>query len=609
MSSLTQNFGLNIPDRGELPGTWDTLVNANWILLDTLIKDAYFNRSSVDEPVDASVGLTWYDISLLLLKVRAPSGWVNVVAHTHDGTIVGVPKINLATDILDDIAYKLPGHLVSTLNLDADLIDGKHLSELATELAGAGLSAVAGKIIMPDISALVTLIGAGSSVSLTKVTVDKSGKIINGSTPNTLFGAGITDAYTKTESGLNFALKKGEILKMFQVKDPVDGATDPDILDTTKCAISRFFADNKYAQLGHTHSTVDYTNVFHPKNGSETELLVAKMPDSDSSLFDNYLISRIYADSRYLRSVPSNTYLSLSGGTMTGELELSSAIAPISDSGATSKAYVISHVLNKIAELTAPKAGDEAQSFLIAKAPISPDPNWEKYALNKLRADEIYSQLEHTHANYVTSADLYAEVSTQVSGIIDTLTASSWSILAALDLIYDIPLPGTINDTLITVNSIDLGVLVSDIPASGYLKVTGHTTLYSYVYSDPTGAPGALTLTPGLEASIIGGEDATIYNAAGDTIITKNSYDVNSGSEYFIDTTNDIINLTLPITPVLGDTVEFVDVAGLFETNNLTILRNDEKIMGLAEDMIVSTNNTSLKLVYSNTVYGWRIVR
>jgi hypothetical protein len=52
-----------------------------------------------------------------------------------------------------------------------------------------------------------------------------------------------------------------------------------------------------------------------------------------------------------------------------------------------------------------------------------------------------------------------------------------------------------------------------------------------------------------------------------------------------------------------------VGVAGLFETNNLTILRNDEKIMGLAEDMIVSTNNTSLKLVYSNTVYGWRIVR
>ena len=65
--------------------------------------------------------------------------------------------------------------------------------------------------------------------------------------------------------------------------------------------------------------------------------------------------------------------------------------------------------------------------------------------------------------------------------------------------------------------------------------------------------------------------------------------------------------MTLPASPQTGDQVSFVDLAGTFDTNNLTIGRNSLKIMGLTEDMIVSTENAGLQLVYTGSTYGWKL--
>jgi len=83
---------------------------------------------------------------------------------------------------------------------------------------------------------------------------------------------------------------------------------------------------------------------------------------------------------------------------------------------------------------------------------------------------------------------------------------------------------------------------------------------------------------------------------------------VTTNSRNFVDTTSGATTLNLPASPVLGDTVMFVDVANNFATNNLTVGRNSSNIEGLAENLTVSTEGAGITLVYSGATYGWKLV-
>ena len=63
--------------------------------------------------------------------------------------------------------------------------------------------------------------------------------------------------------------------------------------------------------------------------------------------------------------------------------------------------------------------------------------------------------------------------------------------------------------------------------------------------------------------------------------------------------------MTLPATPTLGDEVSFVDYAGTFDTNNLTIGRNGHNIQGDASDLTVATERAGFTLVYVDSTQGW----
>jgi hypothetical protein len=76
---------------------------------------------------------------------------------------------------------------------------------------------------------------------------------------------------------------------------------------------------------------------------------------------------------------------------------------------------------------------------------------------------------------------------------------------------------------------------------------------------------------------------------------------------YLIDTSAAPVTLTLPSTPSAGDQIGFKDAEGTFHSNVLTIGRNGKKIMGLSEDMTVSTQYASEILIYNDTDNGWRI--
>ena len=78
-----------------------------------------------------------------------------------------------------------------------------------------------------------------------------------------------------------------------------------------------------------------------------------------------------------------------------------------------------------------------------------------------------------------------------------------------------------------------------------------------------------------------------------------------AGEGYFVNTTSGAFTMTLPATPTIGDEVTFIDYAGTFDTNNLTIGRNSENIQGSAADLTVSVERAANTLVYTDGTQGW----
>ena len=74
---------------------------------------------------------------------------------------------------------------------------------------------------------------------------------------------------------------------------------------------------------------------------------------------------------------------------------------------------------------------------------------------------------------------------------------------------------------------------------------------------------------------------------------------------FMVDSSGGPVQVTLPATAAIGDTVRIADIAGSFQTNNCTISRNGHNIMGLAHDLTLDKQYTSIGLLYTNATYGW----
>lgn len=91
------------------------------------------------------------------------------------------------------------------------------------------------------------------------------------------------------------------------------------------------------------------------------------------------------------------------------------------------------------------------------------------------------------------------------------------------------------------------------------------------------------------------------------TVEASSNYQALVNDRVLADTTSSSFTVTLPASPIDGDTVQIIDVTSQFSTNALTVGRNSELINSTAEDLVLDVAGAIVSLVYTNSTYGWVI--
>ena len=147
---------------------------------------------------------------------------------------------------------------------------------------------------------------------------------------------------------------------------------------------------------------------------------------------------------------------------------------------------------------------------------------------------------------------------------------------------------------------------LGDNTGSAYVGLKAPATITSdtpYTLTLPvaTGTTGQVLQTNGSGvlsfATVAGGAAWQAVKTSGFTAVAKEGY--------FCNTTSSAFTVTLPASATIGDFISFIDYAGTFDTNNLTIARNGHNIQGVAEDLTVSVERAGLTLVYVDSTQGW----
>ena len=90
--------------------------------------------------------------------------------------------------------------------------------------------------------------------------------------------------------------------------------------------------------------------------------------------------------------------------------------------------------------------------------------------------------------------------------------------------------------------------------------------------------------------------------------VSSNGTILANKEQAFCNTSGGAFTITLPAAPVKGDSVRIFDVNKTFDTQNLTVARNGNPIMGDASDLVVSTEGAAFELVFYDGTQGWRII-
>ncbi len=78
-----------------------------------------------------------------------------------------------------------------------------------------------------------------------------------------------------------------------------------------------------------------------------------------------------------------------------------------------------------------------------------------------------------------------------------------------------------------------------------------------------------------------------------------------AGNGYPIDTTSNACTVTLPASASVGDTIEFVDYAGTWDTNAVALDPQSLNLKGVTTDVYLVAERGGLRIVYVDAIQGW----
>lgn len=91
-----------------------------------------------------------------------------------------------------------------------------------------------------------------------------------------------------------------------------------------------------------------------------------------------------------------------------------------------------------------------------------------------------------------------------------------------------------------------------------------------------------------------------------DSAIKTASFSAAINTGYFVDTSSNVLTVTLPSSPSVGDEVHVIDSSNSAATNNITIGRGGNPIASSATDLTVAVNGAAFRLIYSgSSTFGW----
>jgi hypothetical protein len=153
------------------------------------------------------------------------------------------------------------------------------------------------------------------------------------------------------------------------------------------------------------------------------------------------------------------------------------------------------------------------------------------------------------------------------------------------------------NNPTFTASGGDTNIGVSILP-----KGSGKITLDNLTFPAADGSADQILTTNG------SGQLSFVDNSGGiawQAVKTSATFTAVAGEGYFINTTSNAIEMDLPAGSI-GDEIAFIDYAGTFDTNALTIDQNGtEKILGSTSPLTVSVERAANTLVYTDSTQGW----
>ena len=194
-------------------------------------------------------------------------------------------------------------------------------------------------------------------------------------------------------------------------------------------------------------------------------------------------------------------------------------------------------------------------------------------------------QSETSHADVVVDGDFTSAglMTSDGSGTYSMTAVADFATAAQGTKADSAVQPAAISAMVETTDSIDV---LSDVDTSTAAPTSGQVL----IWNGSNWAPGN-SASAGLDF------DSSIQTASFNAVVNKG---------YFVDTSSNVLTVTLPSSPSVGDEVHVIDSSNSAATNNITIGRGGNPIASSASDLTVAVNGAAFRLIYSgSSTFGW----